>query len=87
MDYMEELQELREYLKLLLNKEFLQSLIALAELIDRSYVDSYCKIKENSELKGDCGYAIKAKDLFERLQSKPIEKKIEYIYKTFIEQR
>lgn len=86
-DYLEELQELRESLKQILNKDYLQGLIALAELIDRSYVDSYCKIKENSEYGSQCGYAIKARDLFVRLQEKAISKQIEYLYKNFIEEK
>jgi len=84
LDYLEELQELREYLRFLLNKDMLKELIALAELIDRSYVDSYCRIKENSEHGSNCGYAIKARDLFDRLQSQAIEKKIKYIYDIFL---
>jgi hypothetical protein len=86
-DYLEELFELREELRKLLNKEYLSELIALAELIDRSYVESYNRIKENSEHGKDCGYARKSKELFLRLQEKPIAEKIKFIYKTFIEEK
>lgn len=86
-DYLEELHELRGMLRWLLKKEFLSELVALAELIDRSYVDSYNRIKDNSDHGTNCGYAVKAKDLFLRLQEKPISEKIKYIYKTFIEEK
>ena len=86
-DYMEELFDLREELRWLLNKQLLEELVALAELIDRSYVDSYNRIKENSEHGKSCGYAIKAKDLFIRLQEKGISRKITDIYNTYIKSR
>ena len=86
-DYLEELFELREMLRWLLKKELLTEFVALAELIDRSYVDSYNRIKENSEHGTNCGYAVKAKDLFIRLQEKPIAEKIKHIYKTFVEEK
>ncbi len=86
-NYLEQLYELREALRWLLNKELLNELVAMAELIDKSYVDSYNRIKENSEHGENCGYAMKAKDLFIRLQERPISQKIEQIYKTFIEER
>ena len=86
-DYLEHLYELREMLRWLLKKELLSELIALAELIDRSYVDSYNRIKENSDHGKNCGYAVKAKDLFLRLQEKPVSEKIKYIYETFIKER
>ena len=86
-DYLEKLFELREMLRWLLRKDFLKEMVAVAELIDKSYVDSYNRIKENSEHGTNCGYAVKAKDLFLRLQEKPIAEKIEYIYKTFIEEK
>jgi len=86
-DYLEELFEVREILRSLLKKEFLSELVTLAELIDRSYVDSYNRISENSEHGKNCGYAAKAKDLFLRLQEAPISEKIKYIYKTFIEEK
>jgi hypothetical protein len=74
-------------LRWLLKKELLTELVSLAELIDRSYVESYNRIKENSEHGTNCGYAVKAKDLFIRLQSKPIEEKIKYIYETFVQEK
>lgn len=86
-DYIEELYDLREDLKSLLRKDFLTELVALAELIDRSYVDSYKRLKENSEHGSNCGYAVKAKDLFCKFQEIGISKKIAYIYKTFIEEK
>jgi hypothetical protein len=86
-DYLEELYELREVLRWLLNKELLNELVEVAELIDKSYVDSYNRIKENSEHGTNCGYAVKAKDLFIRLQERPISNKIKYIYETFIQER
>lgn len=86
-DYLEHLYDLREALRWLLNKELLNELVAMAELIDKSYVDSYNRIKENSEHGENCGYAMKAKDLFIRLQERPISNKIKYIYETFIQER
>ncbi|RLF67877.1 MAG: hypothetical protein DRN26_01080 [Thermoplasmata archaeon] len=86
-DYLQELQDLRDLLRWLLRKEFLQELVALAELIDRSYVDSYCRISSNSSHGTNCGYAVKAKELFLKLQEKDISKKIEDIYHTFIEKK
>jgi hypothetical protein len=86
-DYLEELYELREMLRWLLKKELLNELVMLAELIDRSYVDSYNRIQENSEHGKNCGYAVKAKDLFLRLQERPISDKIKYIYETFIQEK
>lgn len=84
-DYIEELQELRENLRWLLNKKLLQELVDLAEQIDNGYVDSYCRIKEQSEHGGNCDYAVKAKELFLKLADKQISSKIEHIYKTFIQ--
>lgn len=84
-DYLDDLKELRESLRWLLNKKTLEELIALAELIDKSYVDSYCRIKENSEYGKECGYALKAKDLFMKFQEKGISDKIKKIYKEWIE--
>ena len=84
---MEELFELREMLRWLLKKELLSELVTLAEQIDKSYVDSYNRIKETSEHGANCGYAAKAKDLFLRLQEAPISEKIKYIYQTFIEEK
>jgi hypothetical protein len=86
-DYLEELFELREMLRWLLKKDLLKEMVALAEQIDNSYVDSYNRIKGNSEHGTNCGYAVKAKDLFIRLQEKPIAEKIKYIYETFIEEK
>jgi hypothetical protein len=86
-DYLEELFELREMLRWLLKKELLSELVTLAEQIDKSYVDSYNRIKENSEYGANCGYAAKAKQLFIRFQEVPISEKIKHIYKTFIEEK
>ena len=84
-DYLLELNELRDMLKFLLNKELLQELVSLAEQIDHSYVDSYKRISDNSEHGTNCGYAAKAKDLFVKLQERPISEKIAHIFKTYIE--
>jgi len=86
-DYLQELQELRDSLKVLLKREFLEELVALAEMIDKSYVDSYCRIVENSEFGKNCGYAAKAKDLFMKLSERPVSAKIKYIYETFLAER
>jgi hypothetical protein len=86
-NYLDELYELREILRWLLNKELLGELVSLAEEIDNSFVDSYHRIKENSSHGENCGYAAKAKDLFLEFQAKPIGEKIEYIYKSFIEKK
>jgi len=86
-NYLEELYDLREMLRFVLRKDFLTELVALSELIDKSYVDSYNRIKENSEHGENCGYAAKAKELYLKLQDKPIAEKIKYIYKTFIEEK
>jgi len=86
-DYLQELQELRNALKILLKREFLEELVALAEMIDKSYVDSYCGIVENSRFGKNCGYAAKAKDLFMRLSEAPISAKIKHIYETFLAER
>jgi len=83
-DYLDELHELREKLRWLLNRELLEELVQLAEDIDKSYVDSYHRIKENSEHGSNCGYALKAKELFLQLQDKGIREKLEHIYQTFI---
>ena len=86
-DYIQELNELRDLLKILLNKEYLQQLVELSELIDKSYVSSYCRIVENSEHGVNCGYAGKAKKLFLQLGEKDISNKIEYIYNTFLKKK
>jgi len=83
-EYLEELYQLRSCLKFLLRKEYLEELVELAQQIDRSYVDSYHSIKEQSEHGKDCGYAIKAKELFYALGEKDVTKKIKDIYETFI---
>lgn len=79
-DLLDELFELREMLKWLLNKETLQELVILAEMIDRSYVDSYHGIKERSKYGANCGYAAKAKDLFINFHFNGIKSKIFDIY-------
>ena len=83
-DYLEELKELREILRLFLNKGFLQDCVEIAEAIDKSYIDSYCRIKETSSQGENCGYARKAKDLFMKFQEHNISTKIENIYKNYI---
>ena len=84
-DYMEELFELRETLRWLLKKELLSELVTLAEQIDRSYVDSYNRIKENSEHGANCGYAAKAKQLFEKFQSQVIISQLQKVKNKIIE--
>ena len=86
-DYMEELAELRGMLKFILNKELLTELVDLAEKIDNSYVQRYVELKEQSTEGSNCGHAAKAKDLFLKLQERPIAEKIESIYNTFIKKR
>lgn len=87
LDYIEELGQLREWLRFYLRKEFLEELVAVADLIDKSYVDSYIGIKERSEHGKNCGYAVKAKELFMALGEKPLSAKITHIYKTFLEEK
>ncbi len=82
--YMVELLDLRDKLKFYLNKDLLEQLIDLAETIDHSYVNSYSLIKQNSPYGSKCGYAIKARDLFMKLQEKQIREHISKIYKQFI---
>jgi hypothetical protein len=86
-DYLEHLYELREMLRVLLRKDFLNELVTLAEFIDKSYVDSYNRILQSSTQGKNCGYAAKAKELYVKLQDAPIAEKIKYIYKTFIEEK
>jgi len=86
-DYIEELNELREQLRWLLKKETLVELVDLAEKIDNGFVDNYCRIKEQSEHGSNCGYAVKAKELFLKLAEQGISSKIKYIYETFIQKR
>lgn len=83
-DYLEELGELRDMLKWLLRKDFLEELVQLSEEIDKSYVGSYNRIKENSRWGKDCGYAAKAKELFMQFNEKSISEKIKHIYEAFI---
>lgn len=86
-NYLEELFELREILRWLLKKSLLTEMVDLADFIDKSYVDSYNRIKENSDQGSNCGYAAKAKEMYLALQDAPIAEKITYIYKTFIEEK
>ena len=86
-DYLDELYELREVLRFLLNAEMLNELVELAELIDKSYVDSYHRLKETSTYGKDCRYVAKAKDLFLKLQDNDIADKITKIYRTYIEEK
>lgn len=86
-DYLIDLYELRQELKWLLRKDFLEELIALAELIDRSYVDAYQRISDNGEKGTNCGYAVKAKELFMKLSEHNISTKITDIYKNYIEEK
>ena len=79
-DLLDELYELREECKGILNKEFLQELVVLCEMIDRSYVDAYHGIKERSQYGANCGYAARAKDLFLKMHYQGIKKKITDIY-------
>ena len=87
MDYLQELNELRQMLKVVLNKDFLVECVELAELIDKSYVESYSRIVENSEHGTNCGYAAKAKELFLRLSEAQVSEKIAYIFETFLKER
>ena len=86
-DYLIELEELREFLTWLLRKDLLEQLVALQELLNRSYVHKYKGLAENSEHGTNCGYAVKAKELFLKLQEKPIAEKIKHIYTTYIEEK
>lgn len=83
-DYMLELEELRQFLAWYLRKELLQELVELQELLNSSYVNRYQELCENSQHGTDCGYAIKAKELFMKLQERPITKKIKFIYENFL---
>lgn len=84
-EYLEELYQLRSHLKFLLRKEYLEELVELAQLIDRSYVDNYHAIKEQSEHGKDCGYAIKAKELYLAFHERDVGAKIKKIYIDFIQ--
>ena len=86
-NYLDELYELRQMLKFYLRKDFLEELVELADMIDHGFVINYHDIKERSKYGENCGFAAKAKDLFLKLKEKDISEKIEYIYKTFIEER
>jgi hypothetical protein len=86
-DYLEDLNELRQHLKCLLKTDLLKELVELAEQIDATYIESYCRIKENSEHGSNCGYAARAKDLFLKMHEPEMRKLITHIYKTYIEER
>lgn len=86
-NYLEELYELRNSMRLMLNKDFLQALVELARLIDKSQVENHHHISDVSSKGFDCVYARQAQDVFMKLSEAAISDKIEYIYKTFIEQR
>jgi len=83
-DYMVELEELRLFLSWFLKKDLLEELVSLQELLNHSVINRYKDICDNSEHKGNCGFAAKAKELFEKIQERPITEKIEYIYKNFV---
>ena len=84
-DYLFELEELRETLGWLLRKDFLEELVALKELLNRSYTSRYKDLCEASEHGTDCGIAQQAKNLFLKFQEKGISEKIAHIYKLYIE--
>ncbi len=85
-DYLLELNELREFLAWFLRKDLLEELVALQEMLNSSFVRKYKELCENSEFKGDCGVAKQAKELFLKMQEKPITNKIKHIYEDYIEQ-
>jgi hypothetical protein len=85
-DYLLELEELREFLAWFLRKDLLEELVALQELLNSSYIRRYKDLCEGSIHGTDCGYAMNAKELFLKLQEKPITAKIKYIYENFLKE-
>jgi hypothetical protein len=86
-DYLLELEELREILGWLLRKDFLEELVTLRELLNRSYVNRYKELMEQSEHGSNCGYAAKAKDMFMKFKERDIAAKIKSLYETYIKSR
>ena len=82
--YLNDLLQLQATLKWLLNKELLSQLVELQTLLNNSFLSKYQEY--STRRGGDCAYIAKAKELFLLLQEKEIAKKIEDIYKTYIQE-
>lgn len=64
-------------------KNLIEELEELRLLLDGAQTERYKWFIDNGQYGRDCGYAIKAKELFESLYSDEIQKKIEDICKAY----
>lgn len=64
-------------------KELIEELEELRLMLEKAQTERYVWFLHNSEAKEKCGYAMKAKELFEHFHSEDIEKKITDICDSF----
>ena len=84
-DYLTELEDLRVKLTALV--PYIKELAELLDLLNKSYVNRYVDLVENSQWGPDCGYAVKAKNLFLAFQEAGISEKITELYEIYIKER
>lgn len=64
-------------------KDLIEELEELRLLLNSAQTERYSWFANNSEHGKDCGYAMKAKDIFENFHSDEIQEKIQYIQRVF----
>jgi len=68
-------------------KNLIEELEELRLLLDKAQTERYRWFAENSEHGKDCGYAMKAKELFEAFYAEGIQKQLSHIYDTFYKEK
>ena len=64
-------------------KDLIEELEELRLLLDKAQTERYCWFAENSEHGKNCGYAMKAREIFDNFHSDEIKGKLSHITKTF----
>ena len=68
-------------------KNLIEELEELRLLLDKAQTERYKYFADNSEYGKDCGYAMKAKELFEAFHSDEIQKQLSHICDTFYKEK
>lgn len=85
-DYMEDLDELRLFLKDLLRKEYLEELLELYAQLEKAYLAKWSEMVEKSEHGRECNYAIQALILFKSMKEKDVSDKIRQIHEKYLQE-
>ena len=67
-------------------KDLIEELEELRLLLNVAQTERYSWFAVNAENGKDCGYAMKAKEIFENFHSDEIQKKIQYIQRVFYQE-